>query len=163
MTQRKRDVARTSENGIWFDVISFFQFFISCFRNSWLNGPAYDRKPVARRTSPTSRLICASKPLLAAVHLIFSPDRPSINAVAMFILRRHAFASSTSACISNSSLPSFAVSCRFTKRRIFSDCDSLVCASSGNLCGLLKRDVLSLTSQTLYMTSDQLCQNAADR
>jgi len=89
---------------MWFCVISLFQFFCSCLRNSWLNGPAYDRNPVASRTSPTSRLICASKPLLAAVHLIFSPDKPSINAVAMFILRRHAFASSTNACISNHSL-----------------------------------------------------------
>ena len=89
---------------MWFCVISRFQFFISCLRNSWLNGPAYDRNPVASRTSPTSRLICASKPLLAAVQRIFSPDSPSISAVAMFILRRQAFASSTSACTGNQPL-----------------------------------------------------------
>ena len=88
---------RTSVNGMWFCDISFIQAFIICLRNSWLNGPAYERKPVARRTSPTSRLICASKPLLADVHRIFSPDSPSMSAVAVVILRRQAFASSTRA------------------------------------------------------------------
>jgi len=37
---KQKKTASTSENGIWFCVISLFQFFISCFRNSWLKGPA---------------------------------------------------------------------------------------------------------------------------
>lgn len=42
-------------------VYGMARFFSSCFqrsnskrRNSWLNGPRYDRKPDASRTSPTS-------------------------------------------------------------------------------------------------------------
>jgi len=41
--------------GILAAIISFFQVLERRVRNSWLNGPQYDRNPVLRSTSPTRR------------------------------------------------------------------------------------------------------------
>jgi len=94
----KSGIILTLENGMLLRRSCVFQSVIIWVRNSWLNGPVYDRKPVASKTSPTSLPVSASKPLLASVQRMRSPDKPSIRAVALSILRRQAFASSTSAC-----------------------------------------------------------------
>lgn len=45
---------RFSEKGILFFVISFSHLLSNRLRKFWLNGPKYERKPVASNTSPTS-------------------------------------------------------------------------------------------------------------
>ena len=50
MVMRSRLVVK----GIPLLLFSFCQFFSSSFRYSWLNGPQYDRNPVAISTSPTN-------------------------------------------------------------------------------------------------------------
>ena len=45
---------RFSEKGILFFVISFSHLLSNRLRKFWLNGPKYERKPVAINTSPTS-------------------------------------------------------------------------------------------------------------
>lgn len=44
----------TSEKGIFFFLISFFQLSNNRVLKAWLNGPEYDKNPVASSTSPTN-------------------------------------------------------------------------------------------------------------
>lgn len=111
-------------NGISRFLSVFFHVCISFVRNSWLNGPAYDRNAVARIASPTSRPICSLRARHCSVQRSFSPLSPLMSAAAVAIFRRHTAAASVSRRLS----PIAASYCDVTKSRALSFSDRMASA-----------------------------------